>query len=212
MRLLIKAPNKDNLRTVVGMKSGWGQLQKFLTTMRYILTGLFFGLLLSVKAQTPVSNDTLQWNENRPLSWSDFKGEPMEGVGLSGEVFCMNLANYERPNAFQKTKFKVVAIFDRTKSWINTEAKSDVGLTYFQVMFNIYEVHARNLRKDLATSKFKADPNPEFQEKYNTSMTNLINEFNQFRRETKMGLDTAALATWKTKVKEELTTLEEYKK
>jgi hypothetical protein len=180
--------------------------------MKYILAGLLFTLLSSAKAQTPIPNDTLQWNENRPLTWSDFKGDPMEGVGLNGEVFCMNLANYERPNAFQKTKFKVVAIFDRTKSWISSGAKSDIGLTYFQVIFNIYEVHARNLRKDLATSKFKADPNPEFQEKYNTSMTNLVNEFNQFRRETKMGLDTEALATWNTKVEGELRTLDEYKK
>ncbi len=135
----------------------------------------------------------------------------MEGLGLMGEVFCMNLANFEKPNAFQKTKFKVVAIFDRTKSWIDPDAKTDVGLTYFQVMFNIYEVHARSLRKDLATSKFGYDPTPLFQEKYNNSMTNLTNEFNQFRRETKMGIDIDALMAWKTQVEEELGTLDEYK-
>ena len=136
----------------------------------------------------------------------------MEGVGVNGEVFCMTIANFERPNAFQKTKFKVVAIFDRTKSWINNDDKSDIGLTYFQVSFNIYEVHARNLRMDLATSKFGLDPTPLFQEKYNNSMTNLTSEFNQFRRETKMGIDVNALTNWKAKVDEELRALDEYKK
>jgi len=176
--------------------------------MKYILTGLLLAMLVSAKAQT---NDTLQWNENRPLTWDDFRGEPMEGIALNGEAFCMNQANFERPNIFQKTKFKVVAIFDRTKSWINKDFKSDIALTYFQVMFDIYEVHARSLRRDLSTSKFGADPNPQFQEKYNDSMTNLINEFNQFRKETKLGADTKALMTWKEKVNEELKALDNYK-
>jgi len=180
--------------------------------MRFVLTFILGLFLITANGQTPVPNDTLQWRESRPLTWDDFRGEPMAGLGLMGEVFCMNLANFERPNAFQKTKFKVVAMFDRTKSWIDPDAKSEVGLTYFQVMFNIYEVHARSLRKDLATSKFGYDPTPQFQEKYNNSMTNLSNEFNQFRRETKMGTDVDSLMDWKTKVEEELRQLDEYKR
>ena len=179
--------------------------------MKYLFAAIFAFSFLHSRAQATISNDTLHWNESRPLTWDDFKAEPMEGVGLMGEVFCMNSANYNRPNAFQKSRFKVVAIFDRTKSWINDEAKSDAGLLYFQVVFNIYEVHARSLRKDLATSKFGMDPAPQFQEKYNTSMTNLTNEYNQFRRETKMGVDKDALTAWNTKVLDELKALEEYK-
>ncbi len=180
--------------------------------MRYFLT-IFFGLsLLTAQGQTNVSNDTIQWRESRPITWDDFKGEPMEGVGLAGEVFCMNLANFERPNAFQKTKFKVVAIFDRKISWIDKDSRTETGLIYFQVMFNIYEVHARNLRKDLATSKFGYDPTPLFQEKYSNSMTNLASEFNQFRRETKMGADVDALMIWKKRVEDELMALEEYRR
>lgn len=180
--------------------------------MRYILTIIFGLSFLTGQGQTTVSNDTLQWQESRPITWDDFKGEPIEGLGLVGEVFCMNLANFERPNAFQKTKFKVVAIFDRTKSWIDKDAREETVLTYFQVMFNIYEVHARSLRKDLATSKFGYDPTPLFQEKYNNSMNNLINEFNQFRRETKMGTDINALMTWKKRVEEELKALEDFRR
>jgi hypothetical protein len=87
--------------------------------MKYILTGLLLIFLNATNGQTVVSNDTLHWNPNRPLTWDDFKGEPLEGVGLKGEVFCMNAANFGRPNRFQKTKFEVVAIFDRTKSWVS---------------------------------------------------------------------------------------------
>lgn len=180
--------------------------------MRYILTGLLLTIGTLSFGQANVSNDTLQWRSNRLLTWDDFRGEPLEGVGLNGEAFCMNMANFEMAGMFQKTKFKVAAIFDRTKSWITVEHKSDVGLTYFQVMFNIYEVHARSLRRDLSTTKFGSDPTPVFQEKYNQSMTNLSNEFNQFRRETKLGRDEDSLTRWKVKVDEELKLLDEYKK
>lgn len=161
--------------------------------------------------QTATSNDTLHWQASRPLTWDDFKGEPIEGIGMAGEAFCMNLANFNRPNAFKKTKFTVLAIFDRTKSWIDPEAKAESLLAYFQVMFNIYEVHARYLRKDLAESKFGYDPTPLFQEKYNASMTKLMNQFNQFRRETKMGRDQKKVEEWKLKIEEELDSLASFR-
>ena len=162
-------------------------------------------------AQTLNSNDTLHWKSDSSLTWNDFKGDPIEGVGLKGEVFCMNLANFEKPNRFQKTKFSVVSIFDRTKAWITKGSKSAQTLQYFQTMFNIYEVHARKLRKDLSESVFGDNPNPLFQEKYNASMTNLTNEFNEFKKETKLGSDKIALAKWKIMVKEELQLLDAYK-
>lgn len=165
---------------------------------------------LTLFGQDNISNDTIHWKKDR-LSWDDFKGEAIEGIGMLGEAFCMNLANFEKPNMYQKTKFDVVAIFDRTKSWVDTNNTSEIGLIYFQVMFNIYEVHARLLKKELANTKFGMNPNSIFQEKYNASMTNLMNEFNLFRRETKMGSDVQALMSWKLKVDEELLALEKFK-
>jgi hypothetical protein len=174
---------------------------------------LIIGLLLGCFAngQTGSPNDTLHWGENRKLAWSDFKGEPLEYTGFMGESFCMMTANFERPTIFSKTNFKVYAIFDRTKSWVSSNAKSDNCLLYFQIMFNLYELNARKLRKDLSETKFGADPNPLFQEKYNNSMTALTNEFNEFRKETKMGQDNDALVNWDKKVRDNLKLLENFK-
>ena len=131
-------------------------------------------------------------------------------MGLAGEAFCMTLATWKRPSAFHKVQFTVVPVFDRTKSWANHEIKVDQGLTYFQVMFNLYEVHARKLRQDLSSTKFGSDPTSIFQEKYNSSMTGLTTEFNQFRKDTKLGTDADALSLWKLKVEEELKALEAF--
>ncbi|MBP1674667.1 MAG: hypothetical protein H6Q24_805 [Bacteroidetes bacterium] len=171
------------------------------------------GLILACQifAQSNLPNDTLHWNENRKLSWNDFKGEPLDYTGFQGEAFCMNMANYERPNAFSKTTFAVTAVFDRTKSWVNPKAKTDQGLLYFQVMFDLYELHARELKKELSEINLGNDPNSIFQEEYNHSMTALSNEFNEFRKDTKLGQDSNVLTDWNRKTQEKLKLLDNYK-
>ena len=180
--------------------------------MKLLLSVYLVFIFTNTFSQTTTQNDTLHWSVNRLLNWSDFKGEAIEDIGFVGEAFCMNFARFEKLNAFQKTKFKVNAVFDRTKSWVEKDTKVDQLLLYFQVMFNIYEVHARALRKDFANSKMGYDPTNQFQEKYNNSMTNLTNEYNQFRKETKLGIDSIALVSWKQKVELELNELRDYSK
>ncbi len=177
---------------------------------KYFLFFLLF-CALKINSQTSLSNDTLIWHLSRPLSWSDFKGEVIDGIGLSGEIFCMNLANFEKKNALVKTTYSVVSVFDRNKSWVDPKIKTSHGLMYFQVTFDIYEVHARKLRKDLSEADFGSDPNQQFQQKYNASMTELTQEFNSFRKETKMGSVMGELKKWRIKIDEELKQLESYK-
>jgi hypothetical protein len=162
-------------------------------------------------SQTTLSNDTLIWRSARPLAWNDFKGEIIDGIGLNGEIFCMNLANFERKNSLSKTSFTVTSVFDRNKSWTDSKLKNGQGLVYFQCVFDIYEVHARNLRKIFLETDFGKDPNQLFQKLYNESLTNLTMEFNQLRKETKMGSLIKELNRWRVKLDDELTQLDAYK-
>jgi hypothetical protein len=171
------------------------------------------GLILAFQtfAQSNLQDDTLHWNENRKLSWNDFRGEPLEYTGFQGEAFCMNMAKFERPNAFSKTTFNVTAVFYKSKSWVNPKAKTEPGLAFFQVMFDLYELHARELRKELSETNLGNDPNAIFQEKYNNSMTALLNEYNEFRKDTKMGQDSNSVTVWYKKTQEKLKLLDNYK-
>jgi hypothetical protein len=177
--------------------------------IKMIVAGLF--IVLCLNGQNKVPNDTIHWNENRKLSWSDFKGEPHLYYGLAGEAFCMNSGYYDRPNAFAKTNYHVYTVFDRTISWVNPDAKNDYVLLYFQVMFNLYEKHARELRKELTEKNSGKDINSFFQEKYNVSMTALSDEFNEFRNDTRIGQDKGALLRWDKQVQADLKLLENYK-
>ncbi len=179
--------------------------------MKYFFTGLFLLFLLPSKAQVQVkvSSDTIHWDADRPLQWSDFKGEVVKGA-VQGQILCLNLAGFQRQSAHHQTQFKIVSVFDRLNSWMPETKRTDRGLKYFQVMFNIYELHSRKMREAYALSRSVTSPDAEFQKQYSRSAVDRATELNKFKRETKLGQDTTALETWRVKVDEELKALGEY--
>src|SRR3990172_12889387 len=116
--------------------------------MKFLKEFFFCLLILSQVSLFAQLKDTLHWKSGKPLGWEDFKGKPKPG--MSGEAFCMLEAMYEKPNPLRKTKFKIAAVWDKKKSWIAPASKTADELLYYQVLFNIYEVHARKLRKELS--------------------------------------------------------------
>ena len=68
------------------------------------------------------------------------------------------------------------------------------------------------MREAYALSRTSEDPDAEFQEKYSQSANDRSAELNQFKKETKLGMDSTALETWRMKVDEELKALEAYGK
>lgn len=121
--------------------------------MKHLLTALSLLLVLTANAQVKVSDDTLHWNANRPLQWSDFKGELGEGNILEGQILCLNLAGFQRQSAHHETEFKSVSVFDRKNSSMPEGKRTDAQLEYFQITFDIYELHSRIMRQAYAESR-----------------------------------------------------------
>lgn len=163
-----------------------------------------------VTAQTTYSNDTLHWDPAYALSAADFKGEPQEYTGLGGENFCMILVDYSKPNVFAKTTIHGIALFDRNKSWLSKAHRNANGLSFFQTMFDLYELHARKFKKWFADDPVSGDPKAAFEERYNATMSALTEEFNAFRKDTRMGVDAEQLALWNARVREEIAELSAY--
>ena len=162
-----------------------------------------------VYGQKEVSDDTLRWRENRRLSWSDFRAEPQTGTRLAGEAFCRITGYWDKP--YSEASLKVFAVFDRSESWVNPDAKNDYVLLYFQVMFNLYEEYAGKLRLELTSADPGKDFNSAFQAKYNSIMNSLSDEFTEFSNDTRMGQDKGALVRWNKKVNDELKMLEKHR-
>lgn len=171
-----------------------------------MLVGLSTSLVCA--QQKPLSADTLHWSSSRPLTWDDFKGKPIGGIGFFGEAYCQNAANFEKASTFSKTKTTVTAIFDRRNSWVDPTQKTDQGLLYFQVMFNLFEVHARELRKKLKETKLGMNPTKVFQQLHGESMSMLSDEYGKFREETGAGSDLSELNRWDALVQQKLWNLQ----
>lgn len=177
-------------------------------TARILSLCLFLLVSSFLFSQAKLSADTLHWKESKPLSWSDFKGKPKSG--MSGEAFCQLDANYEKPNPLKKTKFKIYAVWSKSKSWITSTSKTTDELLYYQVLFNIYEVHARRFRKEISETKFGIDPEKTFREKYNLAGVSLSDDCRVFRDVTNEGAEIEELKKWNEKVKKELKELEQF--
>ena len=181
-------------------------------SMRKILSILFLlGIVISVKAQdNRIPDDTLMWRANRPLGFNDFTGEPIESSNLMGEAFCLILTAYDKPADSDWYKISVVAVFDRTNSWISHRAKPD-EILLFQVTFNVFEVYARQLRRDLQQITTGASTQYLFQRKYAAALPLLTHTCNELKRDTRMGSDRGKLSEWNQKINKELKELEQYK-
>lgn len=166
-------------------------------------------LALLYTAASGQKSDTLHWKENKPLQWSDFKAKPKSG--LTGEAFCNLEANYEKPNPLKKTKFKIYAVWDKGKSWIAPSSRTEDELRYYQVLFDIYEVQARRLRKEFSEARLGLDPEAEFRRRYNLASEALRQETIDYRDETNEGADTDAVKKWQDKQKAALKELEKFK-
>ena len=180
--------------------------------LKLLIIGFMFVLSGNIiKAENVFANDTLHWNQNRPLTWDDFKGESMEYTGLGGETACSLFANFEKQNLKSTTYYFVFVVFDKEKSWVSSKNKVSAALMLVQVMYHIYELHKRQLKKGLLEIDQGIDPTKIFGEKYNSAMTALLDELNEFKKQTKMGTDDKATITWNTAIIEKLMELEKYK-
>ena len=68
------------------------------------------------------------------------------------------------------------------------------------------------MREAYALSRTSEDPDAEFKAKYSQSANERNTDLNKFKLQTKYGMDTTALETWRAKVDEQLKTLEAYRK
>ena len=172
--------------------------------MKHILITITIFILSLTSYSQALSNDTIHWIDYRKLSWEDFKGEPIDLQGMYGQSMMVILADYHKYTLFLPAHTTVETVFDRKNSWIASNAKTELSLKYYQVMFDIYEVYARRLKKEFKETKFGVNPEKVFKEKYNAILTALSDRNKQYLKETKMGTDSESIEKWQKIIQSEL--------
>ncbi|GAB3529943.1 hypothetical protein GCM10027443_09850 [Pontibacter brevis] len=151
--------------------------------------------------------DQVTWSDNRRLSWDDFRGTPddnnphhaLTAANLAVNANCKN----------QGFTYQVNCVFLPTESWSKNK-KSKQLLEHEQLHFDLTEVHARLLRRQLKTLDCG-----NLKEKLNSTVNKAFSKWkaeqDAFDKASKHGLNAEQERLWANNVAQRLKALEPYK-
>lgn len=182
--------------------------------MKFFIAGVLFLVLFiisSFQSKMPDMGETITWSPTK-LTWDDFK-KKISGNTIEAACTVWGIYISNHPKQVSDTfYFDVHAFFSKTLSAKNTKKESltDNVLTHEQKHFDITEVYARMLRKDLEEAKFKnvTDFYKSVQLMYNKESSACNKEQAEYDNETKHSMNIDEQEKWNKKVAEEL---EKYK-
>ena len=129
-----------------------------------------FATLLLLVFSIPFQGDAvkMQWNENRQLTWNDFRGVPDAGDSYvastnSGMSFSFS---YKVVNGNMTMEYEIFCNFYPELSWHKPNLVSPYILQHEQTHFDISELYARKLRKAMEETSFSNNPKEEVNEVY----------------------------------------------
>lgn len=155
------------------------------------------------------------WSENRKLEWEDFRAEnEPHAYNATALTYCgiefgvSTLTSLYANN----TKYIVKCIFYPEKSWVTsdiTQRTADV-LKHEQTHFDLCEVYARRLYKELTNTKINAFTLDNANTIYKRIMTEYEDRQYKYDDETHKATDAEMQDKWNNDIARELEELKEY--
>lgn len=153
-------------------------------------------------------NSIVKWQERPQVVWSDFQGKPDLNSPFDAQVYSgMQYAmSYHEHDGIMKLDIDVHAFFNPTMSWSKKEKRSDYLLRHEQLHFDISELYARKLKKELEQFEFESSKNPSKEiehifERLNKERKEMQKKYDQ---ETDHSKNSASQLKWDKKISEAL--------
>ena len=169
-------------------------------------TDLFAQKLYKLEKET---NEAIIWTKDRPLKLTDFQAK-VDSTTSKKAITGANIIIV--PYAFKNGTYKyhVLAKFHKDISWINT--KSEYILQHEQIHFDIAELYARKMRRDIA--KVKKASGQVLQSDYRRIHKSLFHSYYYFQKQydnqTHHSTDHEEQVRWNAIIAEELKKLEQF--
>lgn len=122
----------------------------------------FLGIISLLSGGNTSSSEMLYWNEDAKLNWADFAGAPDYNFADVSALTSSGIIHFKGCE-YGKIIYEVYAYFDKSQSWVKEEARTEHHLQHEQIHFDITELYARRLRKELAKKDFKCGQEEEFE-------------------------------------------------
>ena len=173
----------------------------------FIFIGLFFVLF---KTNDSEKSSKIYWHQRNAVTWNDFR----KTAHLSGnEAAQISTGIQYSVKMENKTlSFVVRSYADKKNSFYIKKKKSDRLLKHEQGHFDICEIFARKLRKQLMAKPFKQKSlNSEAEKIYKKTIKGMNKFQHLYDKETNHSIDTTMQNKWNTKIAKMISELEPYK-
>ena len=174
-------------------------------SISFIVAALILFASLAYKGE----EDVLTWSNNRKLSWDDYKGKPQKRFAAASTVYSLGREVYDDGAVI---KARITAYFYCQDSWKKDDWISDEVLAHEQRHFDIVELFARRLRKQLGGMVFL---NLKDAEKKVESMYQIVSKEmdlyqDKYDTESDGSMNGDGQRKWNKKIAEELSELEDH--
>jgi len=140
--------------------------------------------------------DDILWENNRPLSWSDFQGEPDYDNDFVKALTASSIRYVYSCQDDGYIGFNIDAVFKKSQSWVKEEAHTNYHLGHEQLHFDITELHARKLRNLLTEKNYKCDELSQFQNTITESLDKWRMEQRVYDHETFFSVKESEQSQW----------------
>ncbi|MEO6611950.1 MAG: DUF922 domain-containing protein [Chitinophagaceae bacterium] len=171
---------------------------------KFMLCCLLLPSLLFAQSK---DEELLEWNGARKLTWSDYKASPNPESDAAASTTTYLGIDYNISST--SFSFKIQSLFSKTRSW--GLHKTPYILSHEQGHFDIAEVYARKLHKEMSEYKFnKKTYQKDLQKIYNEVTGEKEDVQNEYDRETRHSINKEKQAEWLKKIAKMLEEYEDY--
>ena len=158
--------------------------------------------------------ESILWDESHRLDWSDFRGSP----NLNNDAVAITASGLTLDFSARTTSIRLVdftatveAHFYPVQSWYKKGHVNTIVLEHEQLHFDITELHARKLRKQIDETSFSINIKKEIF-KLHTNINKELKEFqNKYDSESDYSRSVENQKEWQVFVNQELKKLSKYK-
>jgi hypothetical protein len=166
---------------------------------------LIYILLILLIGNSPKGYEKrICWEEGNLINWKNFIGKPQYNTSFAA-ITTVSL----RTEIISNKSVLVENCMIEKKSWVVINNKTDYLLKHEQYHFNLAEIIARRMRKDISTIKTPAIS--AVKKIFDERMQEFEALQQLYDEETKHSIDTLEQLKWQKKIDDELQELELYK-
>jgi hypothetical protein len=167
---------------------------------------VFISSLLFLSFTERKNEDYITWNSDKKLSWDDFKMDSPSSTRDAALTTTFVGFSYSRTRDI--ITFDIECKFQKSRSW--GRLKTDYILNHEQGHFDIAEIFARKLNKEITLFLAKSKQHEELNKIYTKVMNEKRDTQQQYDDETNHSINKTQQAAWDKKIEEMLEELKEY--